>query len=283
MKSKLWEWTQDFFFLTLGSALLAAGISCFNAPNGIAAGGLSGLGTIVNHLTGFPIGIFTLALNIPIFIVGTMKLGFRFLRKSIYASVVVSVLVDLFGTFAPKYTGDLLLACLYGGVLSGAGVAFAFLRGATTGGTDIIAKLLNVAKPHLSVGRLILLIDFVIVLMAVIAYGNIENGLYAVITIFSSSKVIDIILSGRDRGTVMLVNSRKNEEIATFVMDKMSRGVTLLQGIGAYTGKENRLLLCAVRVHEVARLKRIVRDIDSTAFVVMLEAQDILGEGFKQE
>ncbi len=282
VKSKLILKFKDFIIIVSGSALIGLGVSCFAAPNGIVAGGLSGLATIIGFLTSLPIGFTTLAFNIPIFIVGTKKLGFDFLKKSIIASVLVSIFIDVFSAL-PSYTSDRLVSALYSGVLSGLGVSLVFLQGATTGGVDIIAKIISAEKPHFTVGRLILIMDFVVIIIAIFVYKNFESGLYSVIAIFIQSQCIDIILKGADKGTLVLVNSAKNDKIAKEIINTLSRGATLLNGKGAYSGVDNHTLICALRVHEVVNLKRIVREIDPAAFIILLEAHDILGEGFKKE
>ena len=167
--------------------------------------------------------------------------------------------------------------------MSGLGVSLVFLQGATTGGVDIIAKIISADKPHFTVGRLILIMDFAVIIIAVFVYQNFESGLYSVIAIFIQSQCIDIVLKGADKGTLVLVNSAETQKIAKEIINTLGRGATLLNGKGAYSGASNETLICALRVHEVINLKRIVRRIDPSAFIVLLEAHDILGEGFKKE
>ena len=266
----------------LGGMLVAVSISCFAAPNGIAAGGFSGVGTLLNYLFLLPIGLTVLIMNIPVFIVGGRRFGSIFLIKTVIATALQSLLIDLAAVFLPHYSGDRLLAALFGGVLSGLGLALVFMRGATTGGVDIIAKLINLRYSHISIGRLIMILDAFVVAAAAVIYRNIESALYAVVMIYVQSKAIDAVLFGMDKGRVLLINSRKHEQIAQQIMDKMHRGVTVIGAKGAYTKQNQPILLCAVRPYESAALRAIVREIDKTAFMVSLAAGEVVGEGFKE-
>ena len=266
----------------LGGMLVAVSISCFAAPNGIAAGGFSGVGTLLNYLFSLPIGLTVLIMNIPVFIVGGRRFGSIFLIKTVIATAFQSLLIDLAAVFLPHYSGDRLLAALFGGVLSGLGLALVFMRGATTGGVDIIAKLINLRYSHISIGRLIMILDAFVVAAAAVIYRNIESALYAVVMIYVQSKAIDAVLFGMDKGRVLLINSRKHEQIAQQIMDKMHRGVTVISATGAYSNQNQPILLCAVRPYESAALRAIVREIDKTAFMVSLDAGEVVGEGFKE-
>ena len=266
----------------LGGMLVAVSISCFAAPNGIAAGGFSGVGTLLNYLFSLPIGLTVLIMNIPVFIVGGRRFGSIFLIKTVIATAFQSLLIDLAAVFLPHYSGDRLLAALFGGVLSGLGLALVFMRGATTGGVDIIAKLINLRYSHISIGRLIMILDAFVVAAAAVIYRNIESALYAVVMIYVQSKAIDAVLFGMDKGRVLLINSRKHEQIAQQIMDKMHRGVTVISAKGAYSNQNQPILLCAVRPYESAALRAIVREIDKTAFMVSLDAGEVVGEGFKE-
>lgn len=271
----------DFAAYVCGAACTAIAVSCFAAPNNIAAGGFSGIATLINYLTALPIGVSVLVLNIPVFIAGAYSFGMKFLYKSLAATVFLSVFIDLATAFLPKYSGDQLLSAIFGGVFSGFGLAIVFIRGATTGGVDIIAKIINNRLPHISMGNLILALDAAVVIAAAIVYRNLESALYAVVMIFVQSKTIDALVYGLDKGKVLLINSLHYAEIASEIMAVMHRGVTMLDAKGAYRGDHHPLILCAVRPYEAAALHRIVKKIDKTAFLVSLDAGEILGEGFK--
>lgn len=271
----------DILIYILGGALYSIGINCFASPNNIAPGGLTGVGVIINHIFGLPIGVLIIVLNIPLFIIGLKELGKYFLIKTIIATVIMSVLIDISSMFLPAYTGNTLLACLYGGILTGAGLALVFMRGATTGGTDIIAKLINRKFNFLSIGRVILILDLLIISASAIVFKSIESALYAVIMIFTSSKIIDSLIYGADRGKMLFIITSKPEELSKAIMKKVSRGVTLLDGRGAYSNDIRYILMCAVRRHEASKVHEIIKNIDNKAFIITTEAGEITGEGFK--
>lgn len=272
----------DILIFTAGSALYAVGINCFASPNGIAPGGLTGVAIILNHLFHLPIGMTIILLNVPLFAVGLKRIGVRFILRTMAATLIMSVLIDAAAPFLPEYTGNTLLACLYGGVLTGAGLALVFLRGATTGGTDIIAKLINGRFPFLSVGRVILAADVVIIAASAAAFKSVESALYAMIMIFTSSRIIDGALYGADKGKILFIVTSLPREISAAVMEEISRGVTVLEGRGAYSGEKRCVLMCAARRQETAKIQGIVRRIDAGAFIVVTEAGEIIGEGFKR-
>jgi Uncharacterized conserved protein len=273
----------DALFLTVGCFIYSASVAIFSAPNKIAPGGVTGIATILYYSFGTPIGVMIFVLNIPLFLLGFRFIGKRFVVKSIVCTAITSVGVDAL-SFLPKYYGDhgnMLLATLYGGVLSGIGLGLVFLRGSTTGGTDIASRLLKLKWPHVPMGRMMFIIDCVIIAASILAFKSVDSGLYAMIMLFVSSRVIDMILYGFDNGKMALVISEKNDEIAQTVMSEIERGVTMLKGRGFYTGKEREVLLCAVRRPETARLRSIVRKTDPSAFIILCEASDVIGEGFK--
>lgn len=270
----------DVLIYLLGGLLYAASTSCFIAPNHIAPGGVTGIAIILNYLWDFRIGLTMLALNIPLFLLGYLRLGKSFVGKTIVASTIMSLAVDLVERFLPAYTGDRLLAAIYGGLLAGAGVALIFLRGATSGGTDIAAKLLQKRAPHLSMGRLIMLVDGLVIAAAGVVFGSVESCLYALVVQFVSSSVIDRLLSGSRNGRILLVVTTRGEEMTQEIHQTLHRGVTLLPAKGGYTKEGRDTLLCGVRRHEVARLRKLIFQVDDHAFIMETEAGEIIGEGF---
>lgn len=248
-RKQAWELLWDGVAFLAGSFLFAVAVNVFTAPNNIAPGGLTGLATMINYLFGAPIGTTILVFNVPLFIWGVLQINFRFILKTLAATVISSVTIDLTAGLFPPYQGDLMLAALFSGVLSGAGLGLIFMRGGTTGGTDKVANLIGRNFRHLSLGKLVLLVDLVVVLISAFVYRNYESPLYAIINIFVSSKLIDAVLYGADTGTgkMMFIISPKNKEIAQRIMTEISRGVTELRSRGAYRGEEGEVLLCAVR------------------------------------
>ena len=272
----------DAVVLLLGSLLYAASVNIFTAPNDIAPGGMTGIGTMLNYLFGLPIGTVMLLLNLPLFNAGGKVLGWKFLGKTVIATLLVSAAIDVSAPWAPTYTGNPLLAAIYGGVLSGAGLALIFLRGGTTGGTDVAARIIRHYRPHFSMGRLILMIDLLIIVAAGIVYRNVDSALYALIAIYASTMLIDNILYGAQMGKVIYIVSDHSKELAKAITTRCQRGVTLLDAQGAYSGKEKSMLFCVVRRPEVARLRRVVYEADPRAFMVIAEAGEIIGEGFQE-
>ena len=195
-----------------------------------------------------------------------------------------SLVIDITEPFLPKYTGDMMLACISGGLLLGIGLAFIFMRGGTTGGTELIASLLGVYLKHISIGKLILVVDMIVVLTTAFVYKSFESPMYAVIIIFVSTKIMDSMLYGTDIGTgkMMFIISSKSEEISDRILSDLDRGVTKLKSVGGYSGIEGEVLLCAVRRQEVYKTYDIAKKIDSRVFIIVGDAGEIVGEGFKE-
>lgn len=276
--------TLDVLFFLMGSLLFAVSVNVFTAPNDIAPGGLTGAATLLNYVWDTPIGIGIIVMNIPIFIWGIVEVGFRFILKTAVATVVSSLAIDLSAPFLQPYQGDMMLASLFGGLLAGLGLGLIFMRGGTTGGTDLIANLIGRHLRHISFGKLILAVDLVIVVISAFVYGNLESPLYAVIVIFITSKVVDAVLYGTDSGTgkMMFIISPKNEEISKEILGQLDRGVTALKSRGGFSGIEGEVLLCAVRRQEVYKTHDIVYSIDPNAFIIVGDAGEITGEGFRE-
>lgn len=271
----------DLFFFAAGGFIYAAAITVFTAPNNIAPGGLTGVATILNRLLAFPIGTTVLVLNIPLFLLAARILGTRFLAKTVIATVSASLFLDITPLFLPAYTANSMLAALYGGLFSGFGLALVFLRGGTTGGTDIAARLINHRSPHVSIGRSFLILDAVVIASSAVAFRSVESALYAVITIFVSSKVIDQMIYGGDKGKLLYIISDCGEKLASAIIKEVKRGVTILNSTGAYTGNKNSVIMCAVRINEVARVRKVVKTIDPKCFLIIGDASEIIGDGFK--
>lgn len=282
-KEKTSDLVKDIAAYTAGSILLAVSIIMFTAPNHIAPGGVSGISTMINYLTGWPIGTLSLFLNVPIFLWAFAEIGYKEVAKSLFATVLSSVTIDLLALVVQPYKGNPMLAAIFGGVLQGVALGLVFMRSATTGGTDLIARLLGRHVRFVSIGKLMLCVDGVIVVVSAFVYKSIENALYAIITIFVCSKLIDTILYGTDIGTgkVLFIISSKSDEIAHEILSDVDRGVTVLQSRGAYSGRDGEVLLCAVRRYEVAKVKDIIHSIDRNAFLIVGEAGEITGEGFR--
>lgn len=271
----------DTLYDMAGGAVFAVGLGCFVGPAQIAPGGVSGLSVILNHLTGLPVGALNMSFNIPLLLLAWFFLGRRFTVKTLWSVFLQSVMIDLVSFFLPAYTGERIMAALFGGVAIGAGLAPVFMRGSTTGGTDIVSRLLQLKFRHLSIGKLLFLVDTMVLLLSTAVFRNLETGLYGMICIYTANRVLDSILYGMDTGKVLLVISEKDDQIARRIMDRLNRGVTFLQGTGGWSGQERKILLCAVRAAQSYRVEEIVRGVDPEAFVIVLEANQIAGEGFR--
>lgn len=265
--------------IVLGCLLGGAAYPLFLVPNNIAPGGLSGLAMILNYLFGSPVGLTSLLMNIPLFLIGYKAMGRVFAFRSLVATVLFSVTIDL--AKLPAMTNDPLLGTLYGGVLLGVGLGLILRGGATTGGTDMIARMVHSKLPFITVGAFLLMIDCLVVILAGVVMGTSE-GLYALISIFASSKVIDMVLAGFSSNKACFIITDKWNEVTGHILHDMDRGVTQLTARGAYSGQERPVVLCVTSPQEVARLKDIVREEDEKAFMFVTDAHEALGEGFSK-
>ena len=279
--SKGKDFLLDILYDVASSIMMAISINVFTAPNGIAPGGISGIAIIINHFTGLPIGTLNLAMNITLLLIGYKVLGRRFTFNTLKTIAIGTVFLDVILVNLPTYTSNPLLGALFGGVCLGASLGLVFLRGSTTGGLDIVTRLVQKKRPHLSMGRVMLILDFCVLGASMAAFGSIEVGLYGLISIFVTSQVVDAILYGADVGKLALIISDKSDEIARAVMSQLDRGATLLKGVGAYSSEEKHVLMCALRKQEFYRLKKLTYEIDPKAFLIVTEAGEVAGEGFK--
>ena len=271
---------KSYVFITLGSVVAASAYNLFLVPNKIAPGGVGGIGTVFYHLYGIPVGVSMLIMNVPLFLMSIKILGGRFGIKTLYATIALSVSIDLL-SFLPLITEDLLLASLFGGLILGSGLGIVFMQGATTGGTDIAAKLFHRGIPHVSIGTLLLLIDMAVVILAAVVFRNYQLALYAIITLFVIAKVLDAILEGVDFAKAVYIISDETDNISGRIMNELARGVTGFKIVGKWTNTDREMLLCVVRRREVHELKEIVAEIDPEAFVFLADIREVLGEGFK--
>lgn len=273
----------DFIFITLGSVLYAVCINALTAPNNIAPGGVTGIATLINYVLGTPIGVAVFIINIPIIICAAVQIGYKLVLKTSFAIVISSVLIDVFALFVPAYQGDLILVALMAGVLEGVGLALTFVRGATTGGTDMLARVLGKKHRHMSMGKIMLSLDGVVIVSSALIYKSIDSAIYACIVVFVSTRIIDAILSGTDigAGKLFFIFSRKREEIAKKIYSELDRGVTYLKGKGGYTNEDIEIIMCAVRRYEIFKLHEIIKETDHEAFIIVGDAGEITGQGFK--
>ncbi len=281
MKNKVKETFLDIIYCGGGCILYSAAIRIFAESNDIAQGGVTGVAMLVNFLfPKIPIGVGVFILNLPLFLIAWKKIGGKFIMKSFLVTFFLSIVIDSI-SFLPTYTGDKMLASIFCGVLSGVSMALVFIRGLTTGGTDILAKLIRLRKPQMSMGRLILICDFAVVTLSGFVYGKIESALYSLVLIFVSSYVIDKILFGLTDSRTLLIVTEKHEEISAVIMNEMGRGVSLIRAEGGYTGKGKKILLSAMLRGEVNRITKIIAEYDKNAFTIILPSSEVVGEGFE--
>ena len=264
-----------------GCVIYALAINFFNVPNQIAQGGFSGLAIVINYLTDLPVGTINLALNIPILLIALKFIGKKFVLKTLWVTVLLSVSIDLVALIPYEYTGDRLLASIFSGALLGAGVALVAARGSTTGGTDVLSKLLRLILPHISYGKLVMFSDLVVIAISAIVFRSIESALYAAIVIFVSSKVIDYILYGMAKSKMLMVVTDHADEISQALVNSSPRGVSIVPAKGAYTGQEKNMLICVLRSSEVSPTIKLIKSIDPNTFTIITEANEIIGKGFK--
>lgn len=277
------EWILDLFADIIGGIFYAVGIYTFAKTANFAPGGLSGLALIAHHLWNLPIGIMTLALNIPVIALSYRLLGKRFLFKSLRSMIFCTLFLDwILPTFTLPYTGSPLLAALYSGAFLGAGLAILYMRGSSSGGTDFLTVSIKALRPHLSLGAATMLIDLVIILLGWPVFGNIDSVLYGVIATGVTSIAIDKIMYGMGAGKLIIIISDQGRQVAQHIATAIDRGSTLIRATGSYTGKDRQVLLCACNKSQAFKVRAIVHEIDPNAFVMITETSEVYGEGFIQ-
>ncbi len=280
---KLTKLIGDLITLTLGSVIFATGVACFLDPNSIAPGGISGVAIIITKFVdAIPTGTLIALINVPILLVGTIKFGFRFLASTMYAVLVSSVAVDTIGWLVGPLTDNLLLAAVGGAVLVGTGVGLVFRTGATTGGTDVIVKLLRTKFRHLPTGLVFGFVDGCVCLTSGIVFKNIEVMIYAGIALMLQSMIMNKVLYGGDGARMIYVISPKNSEIAERLMNEVDVGATFVHGNGAYTGKDFEVLMVVMRAKLLPQARDVVKQVDDKAFMIVTNATSVFGEGFKR-
>ena len=274
---------RDYVLLTLGTLCLALAIDLFMVPNNVVVGGLTGIAMILNTLFGTPIGLMSLLLNIPLLILGIRYLGgWSFGARTVYATVLLSVAIDVLARPLAPYVQDMrdpLLYTFYGGMLSGLGVGLVFRARGTTGGIDILARFLNRWR-GIRMGQALLAIEISIFALSGWIYGA-RPVLYALLVSFITGRVVDVVLEGVSYARSALIMSRKPDEVRLALLHQLGRGVTVLPGLGGYTDARQPVLLCVVAQSEISSLKELISQIDPAAFVVITEAAEVLGEGFR--
>lgn len=272
--------TKVIIKMIVGCTCFALGFDLFLQPNELNAGGLSGLSMVIVYLLKFgTIGVFTSILNLPLFAVSGIKIGKRFFVLSLFGMLLVSVLIDLFAVL-PTPDTDPLIASLYGGALCGAGVGIVYTTGGTTGGSDILARLLKRRWPDMSIGLLDTCLNFFVAVLTGLVFQDPNRTLYCGVAIVVSGQIVDAVVYRFDYSKVALVISKEHSAIADAIVGKMGRGATYLKGEGCYSGNEMKVVLTAVKRQQLSELKRLATEIDPNAFIIVQEAHQVLGDGF---
>lgn len=274
---------RDYLWIALGSALYSLSFDWFYVPNQIGFGGLTALGMILNHFSpAVPIGMVVLALNIPLFLLGWKFLGGHTLVSSLFAMAATSALVDLFAALYDFPAMDPMLAAIFGGVTLGASLGMIFSKGATTGGTDLIARLLKLPFAWLPVGRLLMVVDLSMLLAVSAAFRSINSAMYGIIALYISTLVMDSMLYGLDRSKVAYIVTSNPRSTAAEIDRRLDRGVTYLHGAGSFSGEEKLVLMCAFKQKQIVPLKALVNELDPGAFLIVCDAHEVLGQGFRR-
>lgn len=276
----------DYLMVIIGTAILAFGIVCFYDPIGLVTGGFSGLAIVIKHVSevfvegGIPLWLTNIALNVPVFILAYFLKGKKFIGKTLFGTIMLSVWLYLL----PEINlaeGDLMIAALFGGLCAGAGIGFVIRVGATTGGTDMVSALVQLKVRHFSIVQILLVIDGIVVLLGMFVFGM-RPTLYAIIGIVVQTKVSDLVVEGFNYSKAAYIITNEHEEVATRIMTELERGVTGLQAKGMYTKEDKCVLYCIVTQKEIIGLKDIVNEVDPNAFVIVSDVKEVLGEGFQE-
>ena len=279
---KLWNEAKWVIATVLGSALFALGFAVFLQPNGMNSGGISGLAMVIVELLGAgSVGVISIVINLPLFLLGGIKIGKRFFFGSLLGMILSSVLIDAISVF-PMPQMEPLIAAIYGGVVCGLGLGIVFMSGTSTGGSDILVRLLKLKYRNVPIGQISMSFDAIVVVLTGIVFGDVRNALYTGITAFLCGKVIDGVVYRFDYSDVALIISSEYEAIAVAIGEKLDRGATFLHGEGSYSHKDTKVVLAAVKKQQIAELKELVMEIDPKAFLIVQEAHQVLGDGFSR-
>ena len=281
-KNKIKNIILDLLFAVLGSALVALSLSVFTIPNDIAPGGVTGLATALAHITPLRVSLWSLILNIPLLLGAWKILGTRSLVLTLISTLLLSVFIEL-TSFIPGYTNNVLLAAVVGGAISGLGVGLLFLRGISTGGTDLLALLLKKPLPNIPNGTMLLLIDTAVVAVAVLIFKDIEVALYSAISIYMASKVIDALAEGVDYAKVIYIITEKGREICDVLNTYTERGTTVVPAMGGYTGEKKQMVVTVTRRNVLSQTLKLIKQTDPEAFSFVMDSTEVHGEGFRRE
>ena len=269
------------FATIIGGMVFALGFDLFLTPHGLNAGGVTGLAMVIGHVLKIDswVGTITIAINLPLFLLAGLKIGKRFFVGSLIGMTVSSVAIDLFALIPVPQT-DVFIAIIYGGLLCGLGIGMVFAAGTSTGGSDIVVRLLKLRFRDVPVGTISLVFDLTVAVLTGLVFGNIVNAMYTGVAVFMSTKVMDVVIYRFDYSKVVLIITKEYKKVAQIISDKLGRGATYLHGQGTYTGEDTKVVLTAIKRQQLAELKDAVTQIDPNAFIIVQEAHQVLGDGF---
>ena len=279
-KRRTYTAVVDCAVIAVGAVLMGVALSVFMVPFKIAPGGASGLATVLHYLTGLRVSVLIPLINIPIFIIGIIRLERDFLVKSVFGTVVLSIATET-AAILPPPTSDPLISAVFGGAVMGIGISAVLSRGGTTGGTDILVLVIRRSFSEVSVGRLYLLIDGAVIAMAGLAFSSGEGIFYSAVSLVVSTYMTDAALEGLNLARLVYIISDSNREICDRIYAELKRGVTGLNSVSMYSGRSGRILMCVIRKGQLSKLKKIIQDIDKDAFVIICDAKEVMGSGFK--
>jgi len=282
-KPSLWQLFKKGVIITIGCLIYAISINLFFVPANLNTGGLTGIALIFNTLWNLPVGLSVFFLNLPVILLAIRFIGFRYIVWTLYATVVSSLLIDLTvpleGLLALGES-DSLLFCIFGGVVCGAGLGIVYTQDASTGGTDVISRLIQLVFPHMTMGRLMLICDLIIVAAGAMILGDPIIALYSIVAIYLSSGAIDTVLYGLEKSQMATIVTTLGDQVCSRLLEELNRGVTRIPSLGGYSGSENETLLCAISARQMSKVQSIVSEVDPNAFVIFSPVHDIMGDGF---
>lgn len=283
-KEQIKTWGMDIIIDVIGGFLIALGFYNFAVAANFPLTGVSGIALIFFKLFGFPIGVTTIIINIPVAFICFRLLGKTFFLKSIKSMIITSIMIDVVAPLLPLYTGDPMLAAICTGVISGLGLAMIYMRGSSTGGTDFIIMAIKSLSPHLSLGKISFGIEMVVIAAsALTVFRNIDGIIYGILINFMLSAVVDKVMYGIDAGKVAFIVTDNGQAVAEQIDKMLDRGSTLLRGVGSYSKETKEVVMCACNNKQMFGLRKLIKDVDKKAFLVIMESNEVIGEGFKTD
>lgn len=281
--AKIWRFLYDIILIVVGSYIISLATNMFLLPHKMTTGGASGIATILYYISQVPMGVTIMAVNLPLFLIAIWKLGKKFAFKTILSIILLSVFLEVFqyDSVIAKTPVDLLMSCVFGGILSGIGISLVLKSGASSGGSDLLASIIYRTTSVQSIAQILLFIEFIIIAAVIIVFKDLNLGLYSLISMFISTKVIDIIFEGIYFTKVATIITQRSDKVIEAILTELKRSATITNTIGAHSGEENTTITCIITRPQIAKLKQIIRENDSRAIMYITTANEAIGKGFK--